>query len=158
MINRIARRSIYKAVAVTGAALLTMAAVATPAWADGTPVNVAEAGAAAAATTQPAAAPAVRGNKLIADGVDQNGRVSLTVNKTMVITTTQPYKQLSVGSPDIADVNPIGPNNILVTAKKTGATQLIVWDDQNHSQVADIVVNMDLVSLQAELNAMLPGA
>ncbi len=158
MINRIARRSICKAVAVTGAALLTMAAAATPAWADGTPVNVAEAGAAAAATTQPAATPAVRGNKLIADGVDQNGRVSLTVNKTMVITTTQPYKQLSVGSPDIADVNPIGPNNILVTAKKTGATQLIVWDDQNHSQVADIVVNMDLDSLQAELNAMLPGA
>jgi pilus assembly protein CpaC len=104
-------------------------------------------------TTQPASV-----GKLVAEGVGADGKVRLTVNKTVVITTTQPYKQVSVGSPDIADVNAIGANNILVTAKKQGSTQLIIWDDANHSQVADIVVGMDLEQLQTELNTAFPGS
>jgi pilus assembly protein CpaC len=95
---------------------------------------------------------------LIADGIGADGKVRLTVNKTVVLTTTQPYKQVSVGQPDVADVNMINPTSILVTAKKAGSTQLIVWDDKNHSQVADIMVSMDLETLQAELNSMFPGS
>src|SRR5215207_41109 len=53
-----------------------------------------------AATTRPA-------NRIVADGVGQDGKVRLMVNKTTVITTTQPFKQVSVGQPDIADVNVI---------------------------------------------------
>src|SRR5206468_2200537 len=130
--------------AIAGVAMLSAALAAAPAVDQN---NTPEAGATAAATTRPAT-PAPRANRLIAEGVDPSGKVSLTVNKTMVITTTQPYRQISVGQPDIADVNAIGPNNILVTAKKMGTTQLIVWDDQGRSQVADIVVNMDVESLQ----------
>src|SRR6185312_11417288 len=111
-----------------------------------------------APTTQSSTPTTKPANHLIADGVGDDGRVHLTVNKTVVLTTTQPYKQVSVGQPDIADVNMISPTNILVTAKKTGTTQLIVWDDQNHSQVADVVVNMDLESLQTEFATMFPGS
>ena len=147
MMNRISRRMMNKAVTVAGAACLTLLTAA----ADPTSAQV------ASPATQPAMATTRPANHLIADGVGDDGRVHMTVNKTVVLTTTQPYKQVSVGQPDIADVNMISPNSILVTAKKTGSTQLIVWDDQNHSQVADIVVNMDLEALQAELGTMFPG-
>src|SRR5205814_5099865 len=64
----------------------------------------------------------------------------------------------SVGQPEIADVNPIGPGNILITAKKPGTTQLIVWDDADKSQVIDVIVSFDLASLQEQYVGMFPGA
>jgi pilus assembly protein CpaC len=51
----------------------------------------------------------------------------------------------------------MGPNNVLITAKRQGSTQLIVWDDNNQSQVADVIVGMDLGALQTELNAAFVG-
>ncbi len=94
---------------------------------------------------------------LIQDGLNENGQIRLTVNKSAVITTRVQVKQVSIGQPEVADVNVIGPSNILVTAKKAGTTQLIVWDDQNRSQVADVVVEFDLQALQDMLRSMFPG-
>ena len=110
---------------------------------------------AAAHGAAPATAPAA--NRLVADGVGADGKVRVMVNKTTVITTTQPVKQVSVGNPEVADVSVIGPNNVLVTAKRQGSTQLIVWDDANRSQVADVIVGMDLEALQAELSGAFPN-
>ena len=142
--KRISRRMIRKAGVAIGAAVLGIAFVAAPAMGQAAP--------AAAPSTQPVAA------GLVADGVGADGKVRMAVNKTQVLTTKQPYKQVSVGQPDIADVNLINPNSILVTAKKTGTTQLIVWDDAGRSQMADVVVNMDLDALNGELKTMFPGS
>jgi pilus assembly protein CpaC len=113
------------------------------------------------ATTRPAEASnpttAPVTGSMIGDGLAHDGAIRLTVNKSTVVTTTRPYKQVSIGQPEIADVNMIGPNNILITAKKAGTTQLIIWDDQNQSQVADINVSLDLGALQTQLSSMFPN-
>ena len=94
---------------------------------------------------------------LITEGTNKEGKVQLVMNKSTVLMTGRPYKSVSVGQPEIADVTPVSPTNILVTAKKPGTTQLIVWDENNRSQVADVTVAMDLDALQAQLGAMFPG-
>jgi pilus assembly protein CpaC len=94
---------------------------------------------------------------LITDGLD-DGKLSLVMNKSTVLSTRSAYKRVSVGSPEIADVNPIGPNNILVTAKKPGTTQLIVWDDGDRSQVVDLAVQVDLAGLQDQIKQQFPGS
>jgi pilus assembly protein CpaC len=105
---------------------------------------------------QPAAAQG--GADLVtADGVVKDGRITLTVNKSAVVATKTPYKRVQVGNPEIADVNAIGPGNILLTAKKAGNTQLIVWDNEERSQVIEVSVLMDMASLQDQLRAMFPG-
>jgi pilus assembly protein CpaC len=93
---------------------------------------------------------------LVTDGVT-DGRIKLMINRSVVISTKTPYKRVSVGNPEIADVNTIGPSNILLTAKKPGNTQLIVWDDQDRSQVVEVNVDFDVVSLQDQLHKMFPG-
>ena len=95
---------------------------------------------------------------LIADGLDARGEVRLLVNKSAVVTTRQPFERVSVGQPEVADVNVVGASSVLVTAKKPGTTQLIVWDPQGRTQVADVVVSLDVAGLQGELNAMFPGS
>lgn len=95
-------------------------------------------------------------SNLVANGADENGAVRIMLNKSQVLQTRVPYKRVNVSQPEIADVNPIGPQSILVTAKKVGSTQVIVWDDQDRTQVMDVVVGFDLKELQDQLTAQFP--
>jgi pilus assembly protein CpaC len=141
--NRIARPQTLRKL-VLAATLGAAAMVFAPSAAHGAPA------------AKPATAPAA--NRLVADGVGADGKVRVMVNKTTVLTTTQPVKQVSVGNPEVADVSAIGPNNVLVTAKRQGSTQIIIWDDNNRSQVADVIVGMDLEALQSELSGAFPNS
>ena len=111
----------------------------------------------AAAIGAPAPSTAPAADRLVADGVGADGKVRVMMNKSTVITTTQPVKELIVGNPDVADVTVINEKSVLVTAKKPGSTQLIVRDDNNRSLVADVIVGMDLEALQSELSDAFPN-
>src|ERR1051325_2407461 len=108
------------------------------------------------AFTSPRAALAQQADAIVAnlDG----GKITLKVNNTTVVKTTRPYKRVSVGQPDVADFNAIAPTSILLTAKKPGTTQLIIWDDQERSQVIDVNVAMDLEALKDSLKAAFPNS
>src|SRR5438552_12376043 len=110
----------------------------------------------AADATAPANPPAAKAT-IVTSGVDADGRIHLVVNRTALLATRAPVTRVSVGQPEIADVNVLGSNNILVTAKKPGSTQIIVWDDANHSQAIDVVVETDLAALQEQVKQMFPG-
>src|SRR5438105_2832036 len=88
----------------------------------------------------------------------EGGKISIKVNSTTVVKTARPYKRVSVGQPDVADFNAIAPTSILLTAKKPGTTQLIIWDDQERSQVIDVNVAMDLEALKDSLKAAFPDS
>lgn len=95
---------------------------------------------------------------LVSSGTSEDGRVHLLPNKSSVIVTKVPFKQISVGAPDIADVNPTGPSNLLITGKKPGTTQVIVWDDSDRIQVIDVIVDFYLEELQALLRNTFPDS
>jgi pilus assembly protein CpaC len=126
---------------------------------------------AAAQTVKPATRPAASastrssvsqatpaGPSLIKEGTGKDGKVQLKVNRSVVITTRSPYKRVSVAQPEVADVNLLGPDTILLTAKKAGITQMIVWDDDNQSQVVDVNVEVDLDTLRQQLTKMFPSS
>jgi pilus assembly protein CpaC len=94
----------------------------------------------------------------VTSGLDAEGKIRLVVNKTTLLTTKGPVTRVSVGQQDIADVNPIGANTILVTAKKPGSTQIIIWDDANHTQAIDVTVESDLAALQDQFKQMFPDS
>jgi pilus assembly protein CpaC len=100
-------------------------------------------------------APATRPS-MVTDGLSADGGVRLNVGKSVVVTVRRPFSKLSVGTPDIADVNTISPTSILVTAKKPGGTSLIIWDDQNRSESVDITVEQDLSSLRRLIKEAFP--
>src|SRR5687767_2972432 len=106
----------------------------------------------------PAQAPATnRTNALVTDGLGADGNIRLMVNRSTIVATKSAFKRVNVAQPEIADVNPIGPNNVLITAKKAGTTQLIVWDSEERSQVMNINVEVDLEKLNKELMNLFPG-
>jgi pilus assembly protein CpaC len=85
------------------------------------------------------------------------GMIKLMLNKSTVIVTKTPFSRVSVGEPEVADVTPIGPTNLLVTAKKPGTTQIIVWDDNDQTQTIDIQVEFDVQALREQMKKTFPG-
>src|SRR3954471_2714621 len=67
-------------------------------------------------------------DRMVVSGLNDQGEVNLTVNKSTIIATGRPQKRVSVAEPSIVDVNGISPTRILLTAKKPGTTQIIIWD------------------------------
>ena len=107
----------------------------------------------AAAQTQPAG-----GDATILETASKDGTVRLLSNRSTVLKTRVPYKSVSIAQPDVADVSLVGPQDILLTAKKPGSTQLVIWDDEDRSQVVEVVVSFDLQALQDQLTRIFPTA
>ncbi|MGE5610659.1 MAG: type II and III secretion system protein family protein [Bacillota bacterium] len=94
---------------------------------------------------------------LISQNLD-HGPIKLMINKSLVIQTSRPYKRVSTAQSEIADVNPVGAMSILVTGKKAGTTQMIVWDDADQSQTLDVLVEVDIQTLQQQMKTLFPAA
>lgn len=95
---------------------------------------------------------------VITQGLPAGGRLTLAVNRTTVLATERRYRQVSVGQPDVAEVTPIGPTSVLLTARKPGTTQLILWDEDDRSQVVDVLVTMDLELLREQIARAFPAS
>ncbi len=94
---------------------------------------------------------------MVSEGTGTDGSIRLTAGKSAVVTVRRPFARLSIGAAEIADVNTISPTSVLVTAKKPGSTALIVWDDQNRSEVIDVLVEQDLGGLRRQIKEAFPG-
>jgi pilus assembly protein CpaC len=108
------------------------------------------------ATTEPAPLAGNTGPNLVASGTDSTGSIHLMVNRSAVVTTKVNYSRVSVGDPTIVAPILVGPKDILLTAKKPGSTQLIIWDDQNRAQTIDVTVESDLGTLRQQLAHTFP--
>ena len=92
----------------------------------------------------------------VTEAAAHTSKLSLLINKSIVLETRTPYKRVSVGQPEIADVNLLGQSRILVTGKKAGTTQLVVWDDGEKAQVIDVSVAVDVNGLQDQIKKLFP--
>jgi pilus assembly protein CpaC len=93
---------------------------------------------------------------LIDDEQIDNGRLSVTVNDSRIITTSRPYARVAIGREDVAEVQPLSPTELLVTAKLPGTTQFVLWDDNGKSQTMLLHSAADLRAAQAKLDELLP--
>lgn len=107
-----------------------------------------------ARSQDPGGGGAVPGGKIVNDA----DTIRLTVNKSKVVSTTRPYKRVSIGQPDVAEVTPVNPTSVLLTARKAGSTQLILWDDADRAQVMEVVVAYDTQALNDQLRSTFPGS
>lgn len=90
--------------------------------------------------------------------IDGPDRISIMVNRSQVVTTRLPYKTVNVANPDVVDFNRVDDYQILLTAKRPGTTQLMIWDVGGGRQTVDVTVGSDLETLREELKTVLPDA
>jgi pilus assembly protein CpaC len=103
--------------------------------------------------------------------LDEDGDASLSAGKTLQGTVTsinvtngrsqivkfaQPIMRMSIAQPDIADVIPLAPDQIMINGKRRGVTSLIVWDENGQEGIFDLYVQNDSSELLEAVKAVAP--
>ncbi len=101
---------------------------------------------------------AVRGGsaKVILEKVEPQ-KLSLTVGKSVIISSSEPVKRVSLGSQDVADTTVLTPQQISVIGKAPGVTNLILWGAGDKiASIFDIQVSPDVSHLGEMIQKILP--
>lgn len=114
----------------------------------------------------PAATPAVSRGAASADGVQftiseapkATQQITVPVNKGVLVDFNLPVREVRIANPDVAEVEATSPRQVLINGKSFGATQLVVWVENDVQRVFDVAVEMDLERLRASIRGAAPMA
>jgi pilus assembly protein CpaC len=80
------------------------------------------------------------------------------VGQSEVLQLDQPYKELMIADPTVADVLPLSTRSVYVVGKKIGSTALSIYGPGKRLLVAtNVVVSADVSGLKTRLHEILPG-
>ena len=85
-------------------------------------------------------------------------RMEMTVNTSRILTLDQKIPQAQVNNPEILQITPLSPNQIQISAKKPGVTQVNLWSDNKQIYTVDVIVQPDARELAEMLKAQFPTA
>jgi len=84
--------------------------------------------------------------------------LELTAGKSFVLECDEKVVRVAVGDPKIADVRPLNREKVLINAIEPGTTNLIVWYNDDTTDVYDLTVKYDIAEIKKKLKEMVPGA
>lgn len=83
-------------------------------------------------------------------------KISLKMGKSVILKSDAPAKRISIADPAVADFVLISPNEIYVTAKAAGVTNMTVWQGKGTYKVFNLEVGIDISQLKQQLHEILP--
>jgi len=81
----------------------------------------------------------------------------LMVGRSLVLSSPTRIKRISVADPSIADAIVVSPTQVLVNGKAPGGVSLLLWDDSEQSQVFEVSVDIDILSLSEKIHEVFPN-
>jgi pilus assembly protein CpaC len=90
-------------------------------------------------------------------GVDRTTTITVPIGKSQDLRTVNGFTDISVGDPDIADVNPLTDHSLSVLGKKIGTTRVTVYGaGKALVGIFDVEVSYDITRLTNELRRRFP--
>jgi pilus assembly protein CpaC len=83
--------------------------------------------------------------------------LSLSVGKSTILPTEGILTRVSVANPDVIDVTVIRSRELYVLGKKTGTTNIFLWNNAGQMTIRDVVVGADTVALESKLMELMPN-
>lgn len=87
-----------------------------------------------------------------------NERLEIIVRTSRILAMDQKITQAQVNNPDMLELTPLSPNQIQVSAKVTGVTQINLWGEDKKLYTVDVIVVGDSRELQMVLRSTFPNA
>jgi pilus assembly protein CpaC len=79
------------------------------------------------------------------------------VGKSVVINLQSPVTRILSSNPTVIDTLATSPTQVVVEGKTAGASSLILWDANGHSQMLDVTVDVNVSRLRAAIEGSFPG-
>ncbi len=84
-------------------------------------------------------------------------QIALTVRKSTILSIEVPVGRVSLAEPEIADALVLKPQQIYVTGKKSGMTNLTLWDNKDRIiSICEIEVLPEIQGLKEQLHVLFP--
>jgi pilus assembly protein CpaC len=83
-------------------------------------------------------------------------KLTLVSGKSIVLRSALPVSRVSIAAPDIADFLLLSANEIYITGKAAGTTNLTLWQKKKLVAIYDLEVAYDLSRLKHQLHQILP--
>jgi pilus assembly protein CpaC len=80
----------------------------------------------------------------------------VTVGESRVYRLDQPVKRVAVGNPEVADYILLNTSELYLLGKKTGATNLVIWDRNGNCTSTPLQVSRNINPLKVMLKVVLP--
>ena len=98
------------------------------------------------------------GNNLHIQRSVKTSAFEILTNSAVVVKSDQPFSEISVANPNIADISTLSDRSIYVLGKKPGRTTLmLLGSDGEVMTVVDILVTPDITEFKQRLAQLLPG-
>ncbi len=88
--------------------------------------------------------------------IEKPKKLQLVVGKSIILKAPTPVKRVSIADPDIAAIIFLPPNEIYITGKASGITNLTLWQNKKISVIYDLEVDYDISRLKQKLHDVLP--
>jgi len=82
----------------------------------------------------------------------------ITVGRSVVLTSAIPLRRVYVGNPSVLQTYTSGLTEVVVTAKATGVSSLVLWDEAGVDRLYSVFADVDPEALRNSLNQAFPGA
>jgi pilus assembly protein CpaC len=99
-----------------------------------------------------------RAPSFIHEVTQQHERMEMTVNTSRRLKMDNKIPEAQVSNPDIVDLTPLSPNEVQVSAKNPGVTQINLYDADDKIYTIDVIVHRDVAELSMLLESQFPQA
>ena len=93
----------------------------------------------------------------ILPGSEEPKKIRLIAGKSIILKTSEPVNRVSIAAPDTASYLLLSPQEIYITGKAAGVTNLILWHEKKVSAIYDLEVSYDISRLKEQLHETLPN-
>src|SRR5688500_10685460 len=85
-------------------------------------------------------------------------RLEMTVNTSQILTLGARIPRIVVNNPELVTARPISENQIQIAARKSGVTQINLWDEKGQVYTVDLLIFGDVRELEVNLKRMFPAS
>lgn len=87
---------------------------------------------------------------------DLSEKLELTTNTSRILTLDKNIPRVQVNNPELLAVTPLSANQVQISAKKAGVTQVNLWDEDGKIHTVDVLIYGDARELEVALLTQFP--
>lgn len=77
--------------------------------------------------------------------------------RSQIIKFAQPIVRISIADPQLADIIPLAPDQIMINGKTRGVTSFVVWDEFGQEGIFDLYIENDSTELLKAIETIAPN-
>lgn len=97
-------------------------------------------------------------NSVVHNVTQASERLEMTVNTSQILTLDTRIPRIVVNNPELVEVRPVSEKQVQIAARKSGVTQINLWDEKGQIFTVDLLIFGDVRELEVNLKRMFPAS